>query len=537
MTTADANDVLRKTGPDALRHQLDAQRRPYLVSSKPGAAGLPVVRKKAGNLTQVVSETESHLVAAAVDIYQRGGVLQRPISWTVPASDGRQTTAVRLAGVTIPYLRDKMGRWMRFQQYRRRDKGYLDIDAPREVAEAIIARAGDSGFPPLQGVLTTPTLRPDGTILWQAGYDPTTQLLLVNPPPLPRNLDAPSRGDALNALATLLELLTEFPFVDEASRSVAVSAVITAVTRAAYLVTPAHTASSPTPGTGKSTLWDVVSAVSCGHLCHVIAAGRDETETEKRLAACVLAGYPLFSIDNVNGVLGGDFLCQLTERPLLSPRILGRSEQPLIPNRTTVLATGNNIQLRGDMARRGLLTRLDARTERPELRKFASNPVQTVLADRGRYVAAALTIARAYVVAGRPNRAAPFGSYGGWSDTVRSALIWLGCDDPVDTLSVTRSEDPELQTLSAVHNAWARTIGIGPRNARTAAQALATSNEVVAFGEAIDLTGSTAKKSPSRALGNWLTKVKGRIVDERSFARVSDNRAQGAEWYIEELER
>jgi putative DNA primase/helicase len=495
---------------------------------------LPGVRRKAGNLPQISTEAENHLVAAGVDFYQRGGVLVRPVTCSVSASNDRQTNAVRLMDVSAIYMRDMLGRHMRFQQYRKREKDYVDADAPADVAETIIARAGDWKFPSIQGVLTTQTQRPDGTILGNAGYDRKTQLLLVGPPDLPPIPETPSRDDAVGALKTLLALFAEFPFVDEASRSVALSAALTAVARAAFSVPPMHGASSPTPGTGKSTLWDVVSAIATGQPCHVIAAGGDETETEKRLAACVLAGYPLFSIDNVNGELGGDFLCQLTERPLLSPRVLGKSEQPLLPNRGTVLATGNNMRLRGDMVRRGLIARLDARTEQPELRRFTGNPVETVLGNRGLYVAAALTITRSYVVAGRPDRAPPFGSYGAWSDTVRSPLIWLGCADPVDTVRVARSEDPELQALSAVLNAWTEAVGAGPRNARTAAQILLAANDGPALREAIDLTGANARKSPSRALGNWLAGVRGRIVEGRSFARLSDSRAHGAEWFVED---
>jgi len=89
------------------------------------------------------------------------------------------------------------------------------------------------------------------------------------------------------------------------------------------------------------------------------------------LVACALAGYPLFSIDNVNGdLLGGDFLCQLIERPIISPRILGQSKCPLLVNVATVFGTGNNVRLVSDMTRRTIVASLDAKVERPELRKF-----------------------------------------------------------------------------------------------------------------------------------------------------------------------
>src|SRR5262249_32006656 len=147
----------------------------------------------------------------------------------------------------------------------------------------------------------TPTLRPDGSILSEPGYDPATGLILVDPPTLPAMVDQPSRADALAALETLDALLDEFAFVDPASRSVALSAMLTAVARGAYPVAPMHVARAPTPGSGKSYLFDIVSAIAAGQPCHVIAAGRKEEETEKRLSACLLCGYSLISIDNVNG--------------------------------------------------------------------------------------------------------------------------------------------------------------------------------------------------------------------------------------------
>jgi putative DNA primase/helicase len=82
----------------------------------------------------------------------------------------------------------------------------------------------------------------------------------------------------------LLEgLLKEFPFADKASLSVALSCLITPVVRAAFPVAPMHVACAPTAGTGKSFLFDIAAAIAIGHRCPVMAAGRNEEETEKRL--------------------------------------------------------------------------------------------------------------------------------------------------------------------------------------------------------------------------------------------------------------
>jgi len=77
-------------------------------------------------------------------------------------------------------------------------------------------------------------------------------------------------------------------------------------------------------------------------------------------------------------------------------RILGASKLASIEARgTTFFATGNNLVIFGDMTRRVITARLDARMERPEYREFAGDPVAKVQANRGAYIAAALTICKA----------------------------------------------------------------------------------------------------------------------------------------------
>jgi len=115
-------------------------------------------------------------------------------------------------------------------------------------------------------------------------------------------------------------------------------------------------------------------------------------------------------------------------------RILGKSETPECEFRGTVFANGNNITVVGDMTRRTLIRNLDPKVERPELRRFKHDPIRLIMADRGAYVAAALTIARAYWVLGERVKCSPIASYGMWSRVVREPLIWLGLPDPVKSI-------------------------------------------------------------------------------------------------------
>src|SRR5262245_31366570 len=89
--------------------------------------------------------------------------------------------------------------------------------------------------------------------------------------------------------------------------------------------------------------------VATGQFCPVITAAKNIEETEKRLGSILLGAIPIFSLDNCTYDLEGELLCQLTERPVVNVRVLGRSEMPSCECRATVFATGNNIMFRGDM--------------------------------------------------------------------------------------------------------------------------------------------------------------------------------------------
>jgi len=362
---------------------------------------------------------------------------------------------------------------------------------------------------------------------------------------MPAMPETPNWEDAKAALELLNGLLVEFPFVDEVSRSVALSAFITPIARGAFNVAPMHVANASVAGTGKSYLLDNVAAIAIGQLMPVMAAGKSEEETEKRLGSAMMAAQPLISIDNVAGELESVFLCQAIERPIVNIRILGRSEQIRVEARNmTMFANGNNITVVGDLCRRVVMTTLDAGMERPELREFKSDPIATILDDRGKYIAACLTICRAYQLAGRPNKAKRLASFEGWSDTVRSALIWLGCADPVKSMEATRAEDPETIELRGMLETWADTLGVGPNNSETISDVIKIIVEQnhngdyhwLDFYTAIQ---NTAKKRGSPAdsnlLGQWARRNKNRIVGGYRLLNAADLKGNkgGSKWWVE----
>jgi hypothetical protein len=522
------------------------ERRPAPVPLGPGE--MPTIEIRGGGLSEEATLGEQAIIAAGLALYQRGDALVRPVVEEVAAAHGRRTHIARLLPVDQHLITDCLCRSARFEKFDGRSERMKRINPPAELARVILSRQGEWTFPRIVGVITTPTLRPDGSLLIQAGYDHATRLLLVEPPCLPPIAEKPSRGDAVLSLYRLRGLLGEFPCAGAPSRSVALSALITPVVRAAFTVSPMHVARASTPGSGKSFLLDVAAAIAIGRPMPVMAAGRTEEETEKRLGAALLSGQPLISIDNVNGDLGGDALSQIVERPVVDIRVLGKSERVSIEARSTLFATGNNIRLVGDMTRRVIVCTLDANMERPEGRSFAGNPVKAVLADRGRYVADALIICRAYIVAGHPAPAPPLGSFEGWSNLVRSALIWLGEADPVETMAAAREEDPFLQAMRAVYGAI--NAAVGPSHPLSSADLIKLASEKVSrstgegeYHDAVEhdwrlpdlreaLLSVAGKNGfiDGRALGNWFGRHKGRIANGLRLDGITNERT--ARWWL-----
>jgi putative DNA primase/helicase len=517
------------------------------------AANLPEIQVKGGQLSSLATKAEDLLLAAGVPLYQRGGTLVRPIIETVDATRGRRTRVAQLKVLDNVYMRDLLGRHAIWIKWDARSNGLVRINPPAEVAATVLARVGDWKVPAIRGVISAPTMRSDGSLLTEQGYDDVTGLLLVEPPPMPGIPGKPTREDALKALALLESLLTGFPFVDDIARACALSAMITPVVRGAFSVTPLHASRAPTAGSGKSFLWDIVAAIAIGQPMPVMSTGADTEETEKRLGAALLAGQPLISLDNISSELGGDALCQIIERPVVEVRILGRSERVRIEARgTSLFATGNNFVVVGDVCRRVITTNLDPAMEQPELRQFDFDPVDRILENRGKYIAAALTICRAYFVAGRPNQANKLASFEGWSDTVRSALIWLGKEDPVKSMENARAEDPERVELSNMLEAWSAVIGIGSGNrlklSAVLSKGLDTTREYAGsdleptypefhaalLAMAFKSTGKRGQQPDTTMLGNYLRKFKGRVIDGKRFMNLP-NEKRGAQWWVEQV--
>ena len=432
------------------------------AEAAPAFSDLPIITLIESDLSRVVDETMEAMKAARVPVLIRAGRLVEPL-WSEerPAAGGHKTTTTILRHLGIPNLRYIMMKHVaRIQKYDGRKKTEIMVKPSNELLEMILQH-GHGPFPRVAGVINAPTMRPDGTIFSAPGYDEATRLWYhpAGNLTLPDIPDKPTKDEARAALKVLNDLLIEVAFSKEnnlqaLNRSVALAAILTAVLRGAFDLAPLFLFLAYAAGTGKSFLVDIIATIVSGRWCPVITYASTREEMEKRLGALLLEGAPLISIDNLSGDLKGDLLAQMVERPLIKPRILGKSETPECEWRGVLFATGNNVRLVGDMTRRGLICNLDAVEETPEEREFKFNPIAMVSADRGKYVGAALTIARAYRAAGKRVKCKQLGSYGDWSRVVREPLLWLEEEDPVKSMDQARKHDPERLSAQELIRMW-----------------------------------------------------------------------------------
>jgi hypothetical protein len=241
-----------------------------------------------------------------------------------------------------------------------------------------------------------------------------------------------------------------------------------------------------------------------------------------------MQGDPIIVIDNVDRPIEGDAISSILTQEEWQSRQLGANKLIRVATNALFLATGNNLEFRKDMATRVIQCRLDANVEAPEARRFKRNLRKEVPAMRAELVVAALTILRAFVLAGRPGATelTPFGRYEEWSDLVRGALVWLDEADPCDTRANIEGRDSAREEQSALLSAWYYRLGV--ERAYTASEVLMHSND----GEDYILKNAIEAVCPrgvsAKSLGRYLSKMDGRIINGLKLKLIPDKKNGGS---------
>ena len=474
-------------------------------------------------LTRVVDEAEALLLAdPCATIFVRARMLVRVLREGTKPRDGirRAPHQPVIAPYTAGAFRERLDRTAEWMKWSATYQTWVAALPPSWVVETLLER-GEWAFPPLEGVIEAPCLRPDGTVLDRPGYDDATGLLYEPTSEYPSIPEAPTLEEARAAAALLLDPFCDFPFLSASSRAAVLSAVLTVVARAAIDgPVPMFAARAPGPGTGKGLVVETIATIVTGRTPSLVTHVSDPDEMRKRILAVAVEGLPLVLVDNLDGVLGSSvFAAALTAREW-TDRYLGVSKMVTAPLRTVWFVNGNNLRFGATLGRRVIPIDMDAKVEHPEDRGGFRYPevLSHVLGVRPQLVAAALTILRAFVVAGRPRHGkVPMGSFESWDRWVRACCVWVGVGDPAGTDDpasgrgrIRAESDEDLDSLRGLLTALRDAFGA---ETFTAAEALAKSAGEPVLIEALRTVALTKKGTiDGRSVGNAFKDWRGRIV-------------------------
>ena len=346
-----------------------------------------IIRITSGSLHEAWRETERALIRANCPVYVRGGFLVQPLwRWEKSTEKNRDTLVATFAKLNLARLRDITSHHAAvFYKYDQHERRWKPVNPPKDVIETLLD-VGHWGFSSVVGIVNSPTMRPDGTLLTEPGYDPATQLWYkpsadIELPPIP---ERPTKEEAAAALRQLQDLLVGFPFVADVDKSVAIAALMTVVLRGAFEIAPLFFILAPEAGTGKTHLVKVISTTSTGRSAAAVIGTDNIEEMDKRLSAAAFEALPILNLNNLTFDLESALLCQMITEGVIAIRPFGKNDQLVQCDcrATTVFANGNNIHVVGDLVRRTLTCAMDAGCEQPETRTFAFVLVKCIGVDK-----------------------------------------------------------------------------------------------------------------------------------------------------------
>ena len=192
----------------------------------------------------------------------------------------------------------------------------------------------------LHGVTHTPTIRPDGSILDEPGYDDETGLLYLPDtsadfPPIP---DDPTGHELTEAMRFILTPIAEFPFVNEDDRATWIGLALTPALRP--LFPPPYqmgVITATNPGSGKTLLTNMLMTLHGGVMRGEMP--RDDAELRKQVTATLMTTTaPVVVFDNLAGTVKSPVLDGPLTMKTWSDRWLGQTRDVTAPNDRPAMA-------------------------------------------------------------------------------------------------------------------------------------------------------------------------------------------------------
>ena len=390
----------------------------------------PVVVVKGGQ-QHILLDRALSLLPAAKEVYVRGNTLCR----VVPPMGEEAACLLPIHKSEVRVILSRLGHWV--ADRRRGDRVVTcDVDPPVPIVEAVSNRGFWPGLRVISLISCVPPVRPDGSVQWEEGFDSCSGTYYVKNAEVPKQT-LWTQDSAVACRKKLLDVVADFPWASDIDQDVWLAGLLAPFVRAWCGPAPAVLITSSAAGSGKSLLADVIGRVIIGRDLSRMTWTRNQQDARKELLALAVRGEAVVLMDNLpNGstIEGAVFDNALTASRVFG-RVLGVTHMVDVSLKSCWYLTGNNISPSSDSSRRVLICNLASKCERPDERidMREKRLRQYVMKWRSDMIVWAITIIAGYLKSTSP-RPNPLGSFEGWSDSVRGAVIWAGGADVVDAL-------------------------------------------------------------------------------------------------------
>lgn len=224
----------------------------------------------------------------------------------------------------------------------------------------------------------------------------------------------------------LHDLIVDFPFRTESDRQNFFGLLITPIIAQAIDGNrPLHMLISPLERTGKTKLAEeVFGGVILGRQTPAMQLMDKDEERDKRVIGLLLQGETLLHFDNLPQKINSSALASLLTATTYSGRILGGNNVVNLQNNLTIVASGNNVQVTGEIAKRTIPIMLQPTSANPEMRSDFHHPDlrEYVKTNREIVLSCLIGLIENWKQAGRPKSKCRLGGFENWSATIGGIL-------------------------------------------------------------------------------------------------------------------
>jgi hypothetical protein len=476
-------------------------------------------------------------------------VIQYKYAMSPDETATRDPEASILTEITAPYLQLALG--LTGKIYRPSKPVPLPADCPRQLAEMILSNVRTapekSTWSLLKKIAYTPVLLADGSLATEPGYHSGSKIWIdlrgktfID---LGANKAKLSGAECAKLIAAHIHpFVSKYEFLREKSGqhwfetgafAVVLSAMMSIDDRHNLPAVPMHCVSAPTQASGKTRLVQAICAAVTGTQPTIVTYDNAE-EFAKHLPVLLAAADSAICVDNITmPVNNAKLAALLTQEYTFNSRPLGKSETQTLENVSVLFATGNNLQLSGDMPTRCLMVRIEPDVEHPEERWFDFDPVERALELFPYAVMAIKAVLRAHQLNGYPGvkllkKASRFPV---WDRRVRAAIAWAGYADPLATQEAIRMDDPLRWEHLRVLNILRGKFRDEPFLTRQLASRLSTDD----LEDIKQITGHRDGEAPNeRKIGKYLSHhLQGRWFEGIRLIKTGKIQGGKVEWRIE----